>query len=431
MRKKIYDQFSQIVYHERLTNGLDVTLIPRLGFKKTYGILTTDYGSVDNRFIALDRHKMERVPDGIAHFLEHKLFEKADHDAFDLFGELGADSNAFTSYTQTSYQFSTTQNVQKNLATLLDFVQSPYFSATGVAKEQGIIGQEIRMYNDSPDSRLYTGALANLFPKDPMSIDIAGTEQSIAKITPDLLMRCYQTFYQPSNLRLVVVGKLDIEETMSTILKSQHEHQEISQPIQRAPIISDPRGRDVITSSFIRMPVQRAKAMVAIRGLQEFSDHLVRLRYKLACELMLEMLFDDTTANYLRLYQQQVVDDSFGFSFEMERGFHFATISTDTDDPHRFFDEIQSILQSAINNLDQMKEEFMDTKRGALGRLIMSLNSPELIANRYSSSLFGNLNIFDEIELLKSIELPDLYRSCREFIEPQCWTNFAIYPLKM
>lgn len=431
MQKRNYDQFSQTVYHEQLTNGLDVTLIPRHGFQKTYAILTADYGSVDNRFIARNHQQMESVPDGIAHFLEHKLFEKADHDAFDLFGELGADSNAFTSYTQTSYQFSATQNIQKNLATLLDFVQSPYFSAAGVAKEQGIIGQEIRMYQDSPDSRLYTGAIANLYPQDPMRIDIAGTEQSIAQITPELLMRCYQTFYQPANLRLVVVGNLDVDETMLTINQSQEKHHVPKESIKRAPLISDPRGRDVISAGLVKMPVQRPKAMVAVRGLPEFKDATSRLRYKLACELMLEMIFDDTTANYLRLYNQQVIDDSFGFSFEMERGFHFATISSDTDDPQRFFAAVQTILQSAMDNLDVMKREFINTKRGAIGRVIMSLNSPEAIANRYASALFDNLNVFDEIELLRSLELSDLYQACQQFIQPQCWTNFTIQPLKM
>lgn len=431
MKKKIYAQFNQPVYHERLTNGLDVVLIPRRGFQKVYGILTSNYGSVDNQFIPLDSQEMVQVPDGIAHFLEHKLFEKKNHDAFDLFGELGADSNAFTSYTQTSYQFSTTQNIQKNLATLLDFVQTPYFSAAGVMKEQGIIGQEIRMYNDNPDSRLYTGALANLYPNDPMSVDIAGTESSIAKITPTLLMQCYHTFYQPFNLRLVVVGNIDIAETMTTVYESQKEHAAIIRSINRAPQISDDQGTDVLATGNLRMAVQRPKAMVAIRGLQQFTDDRERLRYKLACELMLEMIFDDTTSNYLRLYNRHVIDDSFGFSFEMERGFHFATISSDTDDPQRFIGEIEDILQSATDHLDVMKNEFIATKRGAIGRVIMSLNFPEAIANRYSSALFGNLNVFDEIDLLQSIQLDDLYQACQQFIQPHCWTNFVIEPLKM
>lgn len=431
MEKKFYEQFHQTVYHQKLNNGLDVTLIPRNGFKKAYGILTTNYGAVDNQFIPLNGQKMIQVPDGIAHFLEHKMFEKADHDAFDLFGELGADSNAFTSYTQTSYQFSTTQNIQQNLTVLLDFVQSPYFSASGVAKEQGIIGQEIQMYNDNPDSRLYTGTIGQLYPNDPMRIDIAGTERSIAEITPALLMKCYQTFYQPGNLRLVLVGNINVAETMATINHSQVKHQQAFQKIQRAQLIKDSTGNDVISHGQLTMPVIRPKAMVGIRGLKQFNDSRARLKYKLACELMLEMLFDDTTDNYLRLYNQHVIDDSFGFSFEMERGFHFATISSDTDDPQRFFTSIQTILDHATTNLSSMEKEFLDMKRGALGRVIMSLNSPEAIANRYSSPLFGELNVFDEVEMLKEITLDDLYAACEELIGPERITNYQINPEKM
>lgn len=428
MEKKYYEQFDQAVYHQQLNNGLDVTLIPRAGFKKAYGILTANYGSVDNQFIPLGGQNMIKVPDGIAHFLEHKMFEKADHDAFDLFGELGADSNAFTSYTQTSYQFSTTRNIQQNLAVLLDFVQSPYFSAAGVAKEQGIIGQEIRMYNDNPDSRLYTGTIGQLYPNDPMRMDIAGTEQSIAEITPALLMQCYRTFYQPGNLRLVLVGNIDVEETFATISHCQEKRQQSFQRVERARLIKDPKGRDVVAQGQLTMPVSRPKAMVGIRGLKQCADPRVRLRYKLACELVLEMIFDDTTDNYLRLYNQHVIDDSFGFSFEMERGFHFATISSDTDEPQRFFTEIQIILDHAATNLKLMEKEFLDTKRGALGRVIMSLNSPEAIANRYSSPFFGELNVFDEIEMLKEITLDDLYTACRDFIDSKRVTNYQINP---
>lgn len=426
MKTTYYEQFHQTVYHQTMENGLDVTLIPRAGFQKAYGILTTDYGSVDNQFVPLDKQEMITVPGGIAHFLEHKMFEKKDHDAFDRFGELGADANAFTSYTQTSYQFSATQNIAENLAVLLNFVQSPYFSEAGVVKEQGIIGQEIRMYNDNPDSRLYTGTIAQLYPNDPMRTDIAGTEQSIAKITPALLLECYQTFYQPGNLRLVLVGNVDVANAMRIINHSQEHHQQAFRTIQRAPLITDSTGKDIISRGSLHMPVSRPKAMVGIRGLATFSNWRERLKYKLACELMLEMIFDDTTANYLRLYNQHVIDDSFGFSFELERGFHFATISSETDDPERFFSEIQALLEHAADNLQQMENEFEDTKRGALGRVIMNLNSPETIANSYSSALFGTANIFDEITILKEIQLEDLYNACRDFIGPQRITNFQI-----
>ncbi|WP_251547214.1 EF-P 5-aminopentanol modification-associated protein YfmH [Limosilactobacillus caecicola] len=431
VKKKYYAQFQQAVYQQTLENGLDVVLIPQQGFKKTYAILTTNYGAVDNRFVPIQQDQLVTVPAGIAHFLEHKMFEKADHDAFDLFGQFGADANAFTSYTQTSYQFSTAQQFAKNLSILLDFVQDPYFSRAGVKKEQGIIGQEIRMYNDNSDSRLYTGTIANLYPADPMKNDIAGTEESIKKITPELLMQCYQTFYQPSNLRLVVVGNLDVEQTLGVIEQCEKDRQQVARKIQRGPLIQDVQGNDIIANGSIRMPIGRPKAMVGIRGLSQYPDARKRLKYKLACELMLELLFDDTTTNYLDLYNQQIIDDSFGFSFEMERGFHFATISSDTDDPARFFNAIQKIARHAKENLAKMDAEFEKTKRGAMGRLIMSLNLPEMIANRYASSLFGELNIFDELEILRLLTLGDVYDACQQLLGPHRFTNFTVQPEKM
>lgn len=421
-----YPQFHQRVYHRLLDSGLDVTLIPRSGFQKTYAILTVNYGSIDNQFEVSRLHQMTKVPDGIAHFLEHKMFEKKDHDAFDLFGKLGADANAFTSYSQTSYLFSATQNVVANLKVLLDFVQSPYFSTEGVAKEQGIIGQEIRMYNDNPDSRLYTGTISNLYPNDPMHIDIAGTQATIKKITPELLMDCYQTFYQPSNMKLVIAGNMDPNELLNTIEEDQ-EHRNISkEPIRRAGVISDPTAKDVIKESTITLPINRPKAMVGIRGTHTPVDVQQRLRYKLACELMLEMLFDDTADNYLQMYQKGLIDDSFGFSFEMERGFHFATISSDTDRANEFFNQINWILRNADKQLQTMHDEFIPTKRGAIGRAIMGLNAPELIANRYSSNLFGDLTIFDEIAILQSLTMDDIYQAYQLFIRPGAITHFSI-----
>lgn len=421
-----YPQFHQRVYHRSLNSGLDVILIPRSGFQKTYAILTVNYGSIDNQFEVQRLHHMTKVPDGIAHFLEHKMFEKKDHDAFDLFGKLGADANAFTSYSQTSYLFSATGNVVANLQVLLDFVQSPYFSAEGVAKEQGIIGQEIRMYNDNPDSRLYTGTISNLYPNDPMHIDIAGTQETIRKITPELLMDCYQTFYQPSNMKLVIAGNMDPNELLNTIEEDQERRNISKKPIRRAAVISYPTAKDVIKDSAIKLPINRPKAMVGIRGIYAPADVQQRLKYKLACELMLEMLFDDTTDNYLQMYKKGLIDDSFGFSFEMERGFHFATISSDTDHANEFFDQINWILRNAESQLQTMQDEFIPTQRGAVGRTIMGLNAPESIANRDSSNLFGDLTIFNEITILQSLTMDDIYQAYRLFIRPGAITHFAI-----
>lgn len=429
MKNYLYEEFNRAAYQETLSNGLQVVLLPMTGFNKTYAIMTTDFGSVDNRFVPYQATEPIQVPDGAAHFLEHKLFEKKDHDAFDLFGELGADSNAFTSFTQTSYLFSTTSHLKENLNILLDFVQEPYFTAQTVQKEQGIIGQEIQMYNDDPGWRLYLGMLGNLYPHDPMRIDIAGTVESIQQITPDILMNCYRTFYQPSNMTLLLTGKLDPAETMEWIKANQSRKQFApAEKPQRLFELNDATGHDVIPFRSLTMNVSRPKEIVGVRGLADFDNGRDRLKYKLAIDLLLDLLFDDTSDNYLRLYDQGIIDDSFGYDFEMTRAFNFAYFSTNTDQLERFADEVMDILDNADKELEQAAERFTKVKRAEIGRLIGLLDSPEALANRYAGHLFAGANLMDEIRLLKQLELTDLRQAAHDFINPQGMSVYQVLP---
>lgn len=429
MDKYLYQEFNQPIYRQRLENGLLVQLLPMAGFKKTYATLSTDFGSIDNHFVPYHEEDPIRVPDGVAHFLEHKMFEKADHDAFDLFGKLGADSNAYTGFTQTSYLFSTTSHLKDNLAVLLDFVQDPYFTAQTVQKEQGIIGQEIQMYDDDPEWRLYLGILGNLYPHDPMRIDIAGTVESISKITPEILMQSYRTFYQPSNMNLFLVGNLDPVETMMWIEENQRQkHFAPAEPPKRLFKLNDPTAHDVIPFRSLSMNVSRPKVMVGLRGIQTFDDGRQRLKYKLAVDLLLDVLFDDTSDNYLRLYNNEVLDDSFSYNLEMQRGFHFAYFSSNTDQMERFADEIVAILESADQQIDAARTRFEGIKNAELGRLIGLLDSPEAIANRYAAELFDGANLMDEIRLLKEVTIDDLYTVAKQFITPQGISVYQVIP---
>lgn len=429
MDRQTYQEFNRTIYRQRLANGLLVQLLPMPGFQKTYATFSTDFGSIDNYFIPYHEQDPVRGPDGVAHFLEHKMFEKADHDAFDLFGKLGADSNAYTSFTQTSYLFSTTSHLHENLDVLLDFVQDPYFTAQTVQKEQGIIGQEIKMYDDDADWRLYLGLIGNLYPHDPMRIDIAGTVDSISKITPEILMQSYRTFYQPENMNLFIVGSLDPEETLAWI--EQNQDAKAFPPAEtprRLFELNDPTAHDVIPFRSLTMNIARPKVMVGLRGIKQFDDGRERLRYKLAIDLLLDVLFDDTSDNYLRLYNNEVLDDSFGYSFEMQRGFHFAYFSSNTDQMERFADEIVAILESADKQIDAARTRFDGIKRAELGRLIGLMDSPEAVANRYAGRLFDGANLMDEIQTLNTITLEDLYQVAKEFITPQGISVYQVVP---
>lgn len=429
MNREVYDEFNQPVYRQQLPTGLSLQMIPMSGYHKTYAIFTTNFGSIDNHFVPYGKKDAIQVPDGIAHFLEHKMFEKADHDAFDLFGKLGADSNAFTSFTQTSYLFSTTDHVRESLNVLLDFVQEPYFTEQTVKKEQGIIGQEIKMYEDDASWRLYLGILGNLYPNDPMHIDIAGTVGSISKITPEYLMETYRTFYQPSNMNLVLAGKLDPDEVVEWVTDNQS-HRQFLPAItpERVFNLNDPSAHDVIPFRSLTMDVARPKVIVGLRGIEMPESGRERLHYKLAIDLLLDVLFDDTSDNYLRLYNNEVLDDSFAYNLEMQRDFYFAYFSSDTDQMERFADEVIAILESADQQIDAARTRFNEIKNAEIGRLTGLLDSPEAVANHYGGSFFDGANLMDEIRELRSIDLNDLYDVAKRFIVSQGISVFQIIP---
>lgn len=215
-----YDRLQETIYHEVMDNGLQVYVLPKPTFKKTYATFATKYGSVDNHFHVAGGEETT-VPDGIAHFLEHKMFEEPEGDIFATFASNGASANAFTSFDQTVYLFSATENIETNLSTLVDFVQRPYFTDENVEKEKGIIGQEINMYADNPDWRVYFGLIEAMYSKHPVRIDIAGTVESISTITKETLYTCYNAFYHPSNMLLFVVGGVDPEKVFSLIRANQ------------------------------------------------------------------------------------------------------------------------------------------------------------------------------------------------------------------
>lgn len=429
MEKHQYSRFNETIYSQKMDNGLLVQVLPKKDFHKAYAILTVDFGSIDRTFVPKGQTDMITIPDGIAHFLEHKMFEKEDHDAFDLFGKLGADSNAFTSFTQTSYLFSGSDHIHENLDVLLDFVQDPYFSAKTVEKEKGIIGQEISMYDDDPNWRLYFGILGNLYPQDPMHIDIAGTKESIAKISADDLYTTYNTFYQPNNMNLFIVGNVEPEATIQWVEANQQAKQ-FDEPtdVEVSFELNAPDGSDVIPFRTLEMDVSRPKVMVGIRGLKEIEPGREGLKYRIAVELLLDTLFDDTSDKYLELYDNGTIDDSFSYNFEMQRGFHFAYFSADTDDTERFSDEIVDILEHANDYLVQGQDRFENVKRSILGRMIGMMDSPEAISNRYAGKLFGNTNLLDEVEILESVTFDDVLSVIPEFIQPAGISVFHIIP---
>ncbi|EME8207742.1 insulinase family protein [Enterococcus faecium] len=427
MNKTEYEQINETLYHEVLPNGLTVYLLPKNDYHKTYGLFSTNYGSIDNEFIPYGEKEKVKVPDGIAHFLEHKLFEKEDGDVFQLFGQQGASANAFTSFTKTSYLFSTTDQVEKNLTTLIDFVQAPYFTEETVNKEKGIIGQEIQMYEDDPNWRMFFGILNNLYPAHPLHIDIAGTVESIDKITAQDLYTCYRTFYQPSNMVLFVVGKMEPEKLMKLIRENQEAKN--FPPKQEIVRYFSENTKEIIKQSALEAAITRDKFVLGIKGLDTLPQEGTELlRYKTAINLLFQMILGNTSRNYLAMYNQGIIDDSFGFEFSLDREFHFADFSGDTDEPEKAAKKVKEIILGFADDPEVSEMNLDLLKKKMLGQYFQSLNSIEYIANQFTQSLFGDRTLFDLPEIIDSIQMKDVLAAGEAFISEEAFSEFYMRP---
>ncbi|MEK4441250.1 MULTISPECIES: EF-P 5-aminopentanol modification-associated protein YfmH [Niallia] len=426
MEKIEFAQLQEELYYEKLANGLKVYILPKKGFNKTFCTFTTNYGSVDNTFIPLEGSEFTQVPDGIAHFLEHKLFEKEDGDVFQDFSKQGASANAFTSFTRTAYLFSSTSNVANNLETLINFVQEPYFTEKTVEKEKGIIGQEITMYDDNPDWRLYFGLIENMYVHHPVKIDIAGTIESISHITKDMLYECYNTFYHPSNMLLFIVGPVDPEEYMAQIRENQSKkdytnHSEIQRKFTEEPAHVN-KDKQVL-----KMNVHTSKCLVGIKGIDVEQSGKEMMKQEWSINLLLDFLFSESSENYQNLFQEGLIDDTFSYDYTQEHGFGFAMIGGDTSDPDRLETAIKEILMKA-KTTDFASETLERTKKKKIGAFLRAINSPEYIANQFTRYAFNEMNLFDVVPAVEEITVEDIKNAANKLLAEERITSCQVVP---
>jgi predicted Zn-dependent peptidase len=423
---KNYPQVGEVLYKETLANGLIVYYLPKPDFNKTYGLFTTNFGSLDTTFVPRGQTDMRTFPEGIAHFLEHKLFEKEDGDAMTFFSNLGASSNAFTSFTRTSYLFSTRENIDPNVALLLDFVQDPYFTQASVEKEQGIITQEIQMYQDDADFRLFFGLLQNLYPDSALASDIAGTPQSIREISAEDLYDNYRTFYHPANMTLFLTGPFDVTSLSTLVHQNQADKKfDMISEIKRAPFVS---GKQ-IRSNEITFDVTIPKLALGFRGYNKLSsDDAVRFEYKLAIQVMLTMILGNTSSQYETLYNQGLIDDSFGFDFEVTPHYQFASMTSDTLYPTKLAKILRETLKSYKIESDFNLAHLEIIKKEMLGDYYKALNSLEFIANQFSSNLFEGVTFFDFPTILSDLTLEKIEHHADHFIAEMISTDFSMLP---
>ncbi|HBG2853311.1 TPA: insulinase family protein, partial [Clostridioides difficile] len=374
MEKIVNDILKEEVYYEKLQNGLDVYFMPKRGFMKKYAILATNYGSNDLEFVPIGEDKKIRVNEGIAHFLEHKMFEQPDGgDAFDKFSKLGVNANAFTNFTMTAYLFSATENFYESLEHLIDYVQTPYFTDENVEKEKGIIAQEIKMYNDDPDWNVYFNCLKAMYVNYPARIDIAGTVDSIYKITKEELYKCYNTFYNPGNMALFVVGDLDVEKVIDVTKKSNnYKVDRLSKSIERF-YPEEPESvkeKEVIEKFPISMPMFNIgfkDSNVGLKGKE-------LLRKEIVTDILVGMLFKKGSKLYEDLYMQGLINENFGAGFSSQVDYAFSIIAGDSKEPKKVKEIILDYIEKSKKE-GLSKEEFERTKKKKIGSFIKCFDS--------------------------------------------------------
>lgn len=421
IKEKYYESVGEQVYFTRLSNGLTIHLIPKEDYYETYGIITTKFGSVDTRILVNGDER--QYPAGIAHFLEHKVFEDENgQDYLKKFVHLGSESNAFTSFTKTSYLFSTTSKVPENIQLLLEMVSKASFTEKSVSKEREIIQQEIGMYQDSPDYRLFFGALENLYPGTPLADDIAGTRESISDITIDNLRENFDLFYHPSQMHLLVIGNFDVDEVLQVVKEYDLVPPHPSVELERFPV----EKNEVRLNQSCRMEVATPKLAIGIRG-NDIIKEEEKFRYKLMLKLLFSMMFGWTSQRFQSLYEAGKIDNSLTLEVEVEELFHFVILTMDTQEPVSLSHQFRSAIKQFEKDPDVNQEHLDTIKSEMFGDFLHGLNSLDYIATQFNPIETGE-NLFDLPKILQSISLQDVVKVGRDFVNACDMTDFIIFP---
>ena len=414
--------FGETILTGTAESGLRVFVNPRPHFAHTFAAFGPNFGSVDR----VSSSNGQPIPEGLAHFLEHKLFEDSAGDVSDRFAALGASTNAMTGFCGTTYIVSTIEEPGSCLDLLLDFVQDPWFTDELVAKEQGIIAQEIRMYDDDPDWRIFFGLLGCLYERHPVRDNIAGTVQSIAQIDAATLRRCYDLFYHPRNLCLAVSGALSPEEVIARVEVDQRGRpQDTLPPHERAPV-DEPVGR--LSARFeATLPVARPRLLLGIKETVLGGDGLAVTRRELATRILLDILFGTSSAAFEQLYADGLIDETFSVSHSAETTFGFSTLGGDTDDPDRLDARLREVFALARRQgLD--RAAFARIRNKIHGGLLRSLDAPENVAGALLSDAFRGVAPFAALDLVESITLEDLQARLVEHVRDDAIAAAVVHP---
>ena len=419
--EKYYPAVKEMVYRTRLSNGLTVALLPKKEFKEVYGSVTVQFGSVDTLVTEVDGYVKE-YPAGIAHFLEHKLFEREDaSDLMSAFTSLGADSNAFTSFTKTNYLFSATDHFLENLDLLDELVTSAQFTEDSILREQDIIQQEREMYQDDPDSCLFFSTLANLYPGTPLATDIVGSEESISQINLTNLQENFTRFYKPVNMSLFFVGNFDVDQVQDYFESKELKDLDVQEVVREKLVLQDVKQTDSM-----RMEVSSPKLAIGIRGKQEVAEADC-YRYHILLKLLFAMMFGWTSDRFQKLYESGKIAASLSLEVEVTSRFHFVMLTMDTKEPVALSHQFKKAIRNFTKDIDITEDHLDIIKREMFGEFFSSMNSLEFIATQYDAFENGE-TIFDLPKILQEITLEDVLDAGHHLIDDGDIVDFTIFP---
>lgn len=401
------------MYIEKMKNGLTVIIVPKENTNKKYAIIGTHFGSIDNEFIIPGEEKNTKIPDGVAHFLEHKMFEQENgKNSLDVLSNLGVDANAYTTNDYTAYLIEGTNNFEEAFKELMNYVQHPYFTDENVKKEQGIIAQEINMYQDDPGTQVYMGALKCMYNNNPINIDIAGSVESISNINKEILYNCYNTFYNPSNMCLVLCGNFEPESTIKMVeenLIEKEQQGEIKRIYpEEKPEIKEKEAENTMN---ISQPI-------FVIGIKENADKVASAKKILTIEILLEILLGKSSELYKKLYENKDLIILPDFEYEFSQEYSHIIISGQAKDPKKILSEIQKQIEK-YENEGINEEEFERIKKKMYGEYVMQYNDVDIIARNVLADYFKGIQPFEFIEEFKTLNLEYANKIFKEVIKKE------------
>ena len=386
------------LYVEKLENGLTVMIIPKKDIQKKYVIWGTNYGSNDSKFIVPGEEQETEVPKGVAHFLEHKMFEQESGvNSLDTLTALGVEANAYTTNDHTAYLFECTENFYPALDELMDYVQHPYFTDENVEKEKGIIGQEIMMYDDYPDWRVYLNTLEAMYHDHPVKLDITGTIETISNIDKEVLYKCYNTFYNPSNMAMVVCGDFEPEQLLEEIKKRLIPN-EANGEIKRIY----PEENTSIVKDRVEQNMDVSQPLFTIGIKDEIADTKERVRKHIAVEILLNMIIGKSSKLYKELYEEGILFVTPSLDYEFAKGYAHILITGQSLEPEKIYDRFKQRI-AEMKNTPIDENEFNRIKKRIYGGYVKEYNDTADIARMFLADFFKEINSFDYLEEMTTI----------------------------